>query len=327
MTRLDCQPRGSGGNRLSSGPPGLPNETQFLGLPACACDPSSARVVLLPVPLEATVSYGTGTAAGPAAILEASQQVELYDREFDCEAALHYGVHTLEAVSVEEPMEQVLQSISRRVTEIARSGRLLGVLGGEHSLTQAVVAGLAGARPDPVTVVVLDAHADLRDSYEGTRYSHACVARRLLELPSVEQVLQLGVRSVCPEEMEVIRSCGDRVRVWFSEDVHRGGWQQELGRRIQGRSVYLSLDVDGFDPSLVPATGTPEPDGLSWRQGQEILRIVTGQAELAGFDCVELAPVRGLHAADFTVAKLLYRLLNLNFAETIQQAHRRESER
>ena len=159
------------------------------------------------------------------------------------------------------------------------------------------------------TVVQIDAHSDLRDEYEDSPYSHACIARRLLDDPAIEQVLQLGIRSVCTEEVTFARANPERVRVWYSENVHAGYWQEELRERLAGRQVYLTIDVDGLDPAIVPATGTPEPDGLTWRETLDILRIVAQEATIVGLDCVELAPIAGHHASDFAVAKLVYKAI------------------
>jgi agmatinase len=161
----------------------------------------------------------------------------------------------------------------------------------------------------PLTVVQIDAHSDLRASYDDTPFSHACVARRLLDDPRVEQVLQLGIRSVCSEEIAYARAHPQRVRIWFAEEVHAGGWAAELAARLAGRAVFLTIDVDGLDPSIVPATGTPEPDGLSWQEALAIVRTVAQAARIVGIDCVELAPHPGQHAADFAVAKLLYKAI------------------
>jgi len=285
-------------------------------------DPNLAAVHLLPVPMEATVSYGGGTSGGPRAILEASFQLELYDREFDCEPGVLYGVHTYPEMVLEADPAEALRSISARVAEVHSPHALLGVLGGEHSLTFGVVEGLLSQIEGPITVVQLDAHADLRDSYQDSPHSHACVARRLLELDRVEEILQLGIRSLCTEEAEVIKT-EPRVRTWFVEDVHAGNFEAELRERVRGRNIYLTVDVDGFDPTLIPATGTPEPDGLSYRQGEAILRILSQEANLVAFDCVELAPIPGHHASDFVVAKLVYRLMNLFLKDTIEK-HKEE---
>ena len=164
--------------------------------------------------------------------------------------------------------------------------------------------------PDQLTIVQIDAHCDLRDQYEDNPRSHACVARRLLDSDRVEQILQLGIRSLCVEEAEVLKS-EPRVTAWYTEHVQAGEHLQPLAEKIRGKTVFLTLDVDGFDPALVPSTGTPEPDGLSYRQVEEIVRLVIKESRLLAFDCVELAPIEGLHGPDFLVAKLLYKLMCL----------------
>ncbi len=282
----------------------------FLGLPAPYSDRSQAGVLILPLPCEATVSYGHGTAGGPAAIIAASQQVELYDREFDREPALEFGIHTLPAPDLPAEPAQAVAAIAQAVAEAAATGKLVVGLGGEHTVSVGFGRGLLAARGGPLTVVQIDAHSDLRNEYEGTPYSHACMARRLFEAPGVEQILQLGIRSVCPEEVALARSQPERIRVWYAEDVHDGDWQAALIERVRGRRVYLTIDVDGLDPGVVPSTGTPEPDGLSWRETLAIVRTVAEHAQIIGLDCVELAPVPGHHAADFAVAKLVYKAIS-----------------
>lgn len=285
----------------------------FLGLPEAHSTFTTAQVLILPIPYEGTVSYGHGTAAGPAAIIEASQQVELYDREFDREPALGYGVHTLPALNLPADPAAAVDQIATAVEEAARSGKLVVGLGGEHTISvgfgRGLLAALAANGRQPLTVVQIDAHSDLRDEYEDSPYSHACIARRLLEDERVEQMLQLGIRSVCTEEVAFARAHPDRVRVWYAEEVHAGQWREELIARLLGRRVYLTIDVDGLDPAIVPATGTPEPDGLTWPETLDILRTVAQAASIVGLDCVELAPHEGQHAADFAVAKLLYKTI------------------
>ncbi|MCC6166877.1 MAG: agmatinase [Caldilineaceae bacterium] len=281
----------------------------FLGLPPEVAAFDTARVLVLPLPFEATVSYGAGTAQGPQAIITASQQVELYDREVDAEPALAYGVHTLAAPSLPGDPEAAVMAIAEATQAAAATGKFVVGLGGEHTVSVGFGRGLLAALGGPVTVVQIDAHADLRDEYEGSPYSHACVARRLLDHPGVEQLLQLGIRSVCREEVAFARSRPDRVRIWYAEEVHAGGWQAELAARLAGRRVYLTIDVDGLDPAIIPATGTPEPDGLTWRETLEILRLVGDTGQVIGLDCVELAPYPGQHAADFAAAKLVYKAI------------------
>jgi len=281
----------------------------FLGLDERHSSFDGSRVLVLPVPLEATVSWGGGTARGPGAIIDASQQVELYDREHDAEPALDYGVHTLDALTLPAGAEQAVAEIAAAVASAARTGKLVVVLGGEHTISAGVSRGMLDAHPGPLTVVQLDAHCDLRDEYEGSRYSHACVARRMLDDPRVEQLLQLGIRSLDIEEARFARERRDRVRVWYAEDVHADRWRDELRDRVRGRRVHLTIDVDGLDPSIVPATGTPEPDGLTWAQTLDIIRTTAAGARVVAVDCVELAPRPGQHAADFAVAKLVYKTI------------------
>lgn len=282
----------------------------FLGLEEALSAYTAAQVVVLPIPWEATVSYGGGTAEGPAAIISASQQVELYDREYDEERVRRYGIHTLPPLNIPDDGAAATAHIAAAVAEQTRTGKLVVGLGGEHTLSGGFGKGLLDALDVPITVLQIDAHSDLRDEYEGTPWSHACVARRLLEDDRVEQILQLGIRSVSEEEVQVARQHPDRIRVWYAEEVHEGEWREELQRRTAGRNLYITIDVDGLDPAIIPATGTPEPDGLTWRQTLDILRIACAGAHVVGLDCVELAPVAGLHGADFATAKLVYKAIS-----------------
>jgi agmatinase len=282
----------------------------FLDLSGRDSDAEAAGVLILPIPLEATVTWGRGTAGGPAAIIDASTQVELYDREFDSEPALEYGVHTLPAVRLPADVAAAVDAIESAVAVAASRGKLLVGLGGEHTVSVGFGRGLLKALEGPLSVVQIDAHSDLRDEYEGSSYSHACVARRLLESERIEQVLQLGIRSMSAEEAAFARVTSERLGVWFAEDVHADAWREELRDRLCARRVYLTIDVDGLDPAVVPATGTPEPDGLSWKEALDVVRTVAQAARVVGLDCVELAPRPGQHAADFAVAKLLYKTIS-----------------
>lgn len=317
MSSLGSRPQSVDGRHESTATP------PFLEAPQP--DPALAAVHLLPIPMEATVSYGGGTANGPRAILDASFQLELYDREFDCEPGVLYGVHTLDEMVLDADPATALRQISHHVSENFSPKALLGVLGGEHSLTFAVVEGVLSRIEGPLTIVQIDAHSDLRDTYEDTPHSHACVARRLLELDRVEQILQLGIRSLCTEEAEVIKSESKRVRTWFTEDVHANRFEAELRERVRGKNIYLTVDVDGFDPTLIPATGTPEPNGLTFSQGETIFKMLAEEANLVAFDCVELAPMNNHHASDFAVAKLVYRLMNIFLKDTIEKLKEEQS--
>ncbi len=282
----------------------------FLGLPEPYSHRDQAGVWVLPIPYEATVSYGQGTTNGPEAIILASQQVELYDREFGSETALEYGVHTLEPVSLAPEPAASIEAITLAAARAMQSGKLVVGLGGEHSASLGFGRGLIQTLGGPITILQIDAHSDLRDHYDGTPFSHACVIRRLLEHAEIEQVLQLGIRSTCPEEVEFARENPARVKIWYAEDVHSGRWKNEFLDRITGKRVYLTLDVDGLDPAVIPATGTPEPDGLTWTEALDILRLASQNSTILAMDCVELAPNPHLHHADFAAAKLVYKAIN-----------------
>jgi len=282
----------------------------FLGLPEELRDPARARVHVLPIPYEATVSYEPGTADGPAAIIGASQQVEMYDQELDAEPCLEWGIHTLPAV-VPTPQTMVVE-VAAAAQAVVSSGRLLLTLGGEHGISPGLVRGVRRSLASPLTVVQIDAHADLRDTYQEDRYSHACAMRRILE-ENEGPLVQIGIRSWSREEEAFARASRGRLEQWPAERVHGMPSQAFLGQlrqSVRGKRVYLTIDVDGLDPSMVPATGTPEPGGLSWSQALDVVRLVCTSSEVVALDCVELAPKPGLHASQFTVAKLLYKTLS-----------------
>ena len=284
----------------------------FLGLPPEHSGREGSRALILPVPYEATVSYGGGTRNGPAAILHASAQVELYDREFGTEPALQWGVHTLPTLAPDfRGPEATVDAIAAAVAELMREQKLLCVLGGEHTVSAGVAQGLARAGHDFLTVQ-LDAHADLRSEYDGTPYSHACAARRILDH---SPVLQLGIRSLDISEAEFLQNNSDRVTTIFAEQMQGSNdYLRLLAETVQRRSVYLTVDLDFFDPSLMPAVGTPEPGGLGWQDALEIVRTLAAHSHIIAFDCVELAPIPGLHAPDFLAAKLVYKILSLVLA-------------
>lgn len=281
----------------------------FLGLDAADSDYERSAALILPIPYEATVSYGQGARGGPDAIIRASQQVELYDREFDDEPALTYGVHTLPALApvVSGPAAMV-EAIAACATRHLRTGKLLVGLGGEHTVSVGIARAVQ-ALGRPFVLVQIDAHSDLRDTYEGSPYSHACVARRVLDLGA--EVIQLGIRSVCREEIDLIRSGAYPLRVFFAEDVHAGQHLPTLGQLVRGRDLFVTIDLDGFDPALVPATGTPEPGGLLWDQVVSIVRVLAEEGRVVALDCVELAPIPGQHASEFLAAKLVYKAISL----------------
>lgn len=292
-------------------------EHGFLGLPEECRSPESSRVHVIPVPWEATVSYGQGTRDGPQAIIAASQQVELYDPVLDAEPALSYGAYTLPSLlpTYESP-EAMIERIAEATADVARRGKLPLLLGGEHTISLGGVRGALRALGGPFDVVQIDAHADLRESYQGTPFSHACVMRRIFE-EDAGRLIQVGIRSFSMEEAHFARTHRDRIRMWTAADIQARGadaWISEIAQALSGRRIWLTIDVDGLDPSVIPATGTPEPGGLSYREALALTEKVARTGTVIGMDCVELAPRPGLHMSEFAAARLLHATLNAVFA-------------
>jgi agmatinase len=282
-------------------------DDNFLGLDAEESDWQRSRVVVLPVPFERTTSYGKGTVAGPAAILAASRQVDLYDEELRSEPH-HLGVHTLptlvpEAIDLAEALAEIETEAHRQLA----AGKFLITLGGEHSLTQAPVRALARVvgNAAEVGVVQFDAHADLRESYEGTPYSHACVMRRLVE--AGHPTLGIGIRSLSKAEGDLIAE-RQLPTIWGYE-IEAAEARFEALLPTLPEKIYLTIDVDYFDPALMPATGTPEPGGGTWWPTLRMLRRLFATKTVLAMDVVELAPLAGLHTCNLTTARLLYKCL------------------
>ncbi|HZD05376.1 MAG TPA: agmatinase [Longimicrobiales bacterium] len=280
---------------------------RFLGLDDVAADFETAGVVVLPVPWEATTSWGGGTREGPRAILEASRYIELYDQELDRETA-DVGIHTLPALELTragpEPAMEELRRSYGRVLE-ACAGRFLVMLGGEHAVSAPAVHAHADRLDGRLTVLQLDAHADLRAAYEGTPHSHASAMARIADRADVVAV---GVRALSTEEVDFARSRDGITLVWAEEMVDGDAWMERALEAL-GPTVYLTFDVDYLDPSLMPSTGTPEPGGGDWYGTLRFLRRVFEERNVVACDVVELAPTPGLRAPDFLVAKLVYKLV------------------
>lgn len=285
---------------------GLPN---FLGLDDAEARYEECVGAVVPVPWERTVSWGEGTAEGPRAVLEASAYVELYDEVLREQPHRTGGIHTAAPVAPDsDDPGAIVEALAERAAELYRDGKFPIFLGGEHSITTGPVRAARDAF-DGLSVLQLDAHADLRDSYHGTRWSHACVMRRILELdvPAVA----VGVRAVSPEEAELVRR--HDLPVFWSHRIAHGDEWMETALQTLSDVVYVTFDVDYFDPSLVPSTGTPEPGGGLWHQTLRFLGLVFERKTVVGMDVVELAPIEGLRAPDFVVARLVHRCLGYRF--------------
>ena len=277
----------------------------FLGLDIPPSSFQESRIHIIPVEMERSVSYGRGTAAGPRAILEASLQLEAFDgKTIPGQAGMHTHAPLL---CIGETAEADIETIFLEVDGVVRKGGIPVILGGEHTVTLGVLKAF-GANSRNIGVVQFDAHADLRDSYEKTRWSHACVMRRVHEmgLPFV----QIGIRSLSQEEDAFRRT--HNIKSLDAAALFRGGVPAEILPGDFPEEIYITFDVDCFDASIMPATGTPEPGGLTWYQVMDLLEEVSAGRKICGCDIVELAPIPGMHAPDFTTAKLVYTLIGLS---------------
>jgi len=275
----------------------------FLDLPPPHADLASARYVVLPVPYEGTVTYGRGTADGPAAILEASEQVELFDEELLAEF-YQAGVATAPAVPAAETPEAMAERVGAAAEEFIDRGQFLLTLGGEHGITPPLVAA-ARRRFGEISVVQIDAHADLRDTYDGTRFSHACVMRRVLEI--TPRIAQVGIRNVSREEFD---ACGEQARNFITPPMARTDptWI-DRALALLGDRVYVTVDVDGFDPAEAPGVGTPEPGGLRWGEVTALLRRVCTARQVVAADIVEVRPLPPSNVTEFLAARLAYKIV------------------
>lgn len=273
-----------------------------------------SRAVILPVPLDRTTSYAPGTRNGPREILLASSHMELWDEELGLDV---HGVGIFTLPEMELPFGElapVMDEIRRVAAAILDRDKFLVTLGGEHSITPPLVAA-AAARQSGLSILQIDAHADLRDCYMGTRHNHACAIRRSLDY--VSRITQVGIRSMSTEEAQAAPSLGTRLFY----DVSMRQDPDWIARVVETLSddVYITIDVDGLDPAIMPATGTPEPGGLSWYELLALLRATMAARRVVACDVVELSPLPGLIAPNFLCAKLVYKLLGYRFGDPVKR--------
>lgn len=274
----------------------------------------NSEVVIISAPFEKTVSYGHGTEKGPKEILKASHYVEFYDEELDRELAYEKGVCTLEPLKfADASIKKSLKMIYEAVAAALDDKKFVVTLGGEHSISSAVAQAF-NERFENLSILHFDAHSDLRDSYEGSIYSHASVMARIAEFN--KNIVQVGIRAQCAEEAKFIKE--NDIKTFYARNIRLGlhgqDWQQEVISNLK-ENVFITFDVDCFDPSLLPATGTPEPGGMFWDEIMNLLRRTGEQKTIVGFDVVELAPAKGSDSSNFTTAKLVYKLLNYAYVK------------
>ncbi|MGB8657152.1 MAG: agmatinase [Candidatus Zixiibacteriota bacterium] len=287
-------------------------EPNFLGLPTEFSEFEKSAFVILPVPYEETTTYQKGTKHGPKAIIAASQEVETFDEELKCEP-YKAGIATLNPLETAAGgKESILDKVRRTIGELTGEGKRVVMLGGEHTISIGAVKAYKEKYAD-LSVLQLDAHADLRDSYQQNKLSHACVMRRIAEL---SHFVGVGIRNLSAEEDEFVRK--SKTEIFFAQDMRNSDrwydsdgshrWKEQVIKKLRS-DVYLTLDLDVLDPSIMPAVGTPEPGGLLWYETLDFLKELVRLRNVVGFDVVELCPIPGLVAPDFLAAKLIYKII------------------
>ena len=274
---------------------------KFLGGENIYDDPEKSFGAVIPIPFEFSTSYGKGTSKGPEAILNASQYVELYDEVLKSEIYKN-GIITAASLKLGDNPATAMDQIQSEVLKYIRNNKFIIALGGEHSISQAVYAAYNEKFAD-LSILQLDAHADLRDSYEGSKFSHASVMRRIWEVN--KNIVQCGIRSLSKEESDFISE--NEINTYFAHEIKsKNNWNEIVGKLK--RNIFLTIDVDFFDPSIMPSTGTPEPGGFYWDETLCFLEKVFATNNVVGCDIVELSPVKNQNQADFMIAKLVYKL-------------------
>ena len=284
----------------------------FLGLGKKYSNYKDSKIVILSAPLEKTVTYGKGTGKAPKEILKASHYVEYYDEEQSREICFERGICTLDQLSFQKlTVEKSLTKIYSEAKNHLSNDKFVVTLGGEHSLSYGAIKA-HHEKFSNLSILQIDAHSDLRDSYEDSKYSHACVMARVSEFNT--KIVQVGVRAQSIEENEFRKQ--KQIRTFYSREIKIGmygdDWQEIVARNLT-ENVYITFDLDGFDPSILPATGTPEPGGLFWDETMYLLKIIGLDKNIVGFDVTELAPSKAHPASNYTAAKLVYKILNYAF--------------
>jgi len=268
------------------------------------------NVVVVPFGLEKTVSYGSGTSKGPKEIIKASHQVELFDEDLKKEPYKHIGIKTLKPFTIKKTMIDALKQIENINKDILNEKKFPLTLGGEHSLTPGAIRPFV-KKFGKICLLHFDAHADLRDSYNGNKFSHASAIRRCLDHDEVN-VISFGIRNISSSEISFLKKNKKRIHIFWAKD--KADWNlNKFKKLIKNKKVYLTFDVDGFDSSVMPATGTPEPGGLLWNETIKIIKIAAQSSNILGADINELAPIKGFDSYNFLTAKLAYKIISYSF--------------
>ncbi len=268
------------------------------------------KVIVIPFGLEKTVSYGAGTKNGPKEIIKASHQVELYDEELNCEPYKKIGIKTLKPFNIDKNIKKALAKMSNINKEILDKKLFPITFGGEHTITAGCIQPFV-KKYKKICLLHFDAHADLRESYNGEKFSHASAIKRCLDHKNIS-VISFGIRNISKSEIHFLKKNSSRINIFWAKDKLK--WNlKKFKKLIKNKNVYLTFDVDGFDSSIMPATGTPEPGGLLWYETLKIIRIAAKNSNIVGADINELSPIKGFNSYNFLVAKLAYKILSYKF--------------
>ena len=286
----------------------LPNKKGFLGIDNKF--KIKEKVIVIPFGLEKTVSYGGGTRNGPKEIIKASHQVELYDEELNCEPYKKIGIKTLKPFKIQKNIKKALKKISDINEEILKKKLFPITFGGEHSITPGCINPFA-KKYKKLCLLHFDAHADLRESYNGEKFSHASAIKRCLDHRNIS-LISFGIRNISKSEIPFLKNNSSRINIFWAKDKLK--WNlNKFKKLIKNKTVYLTFDVDGFDSSIMPATGTPEPGGLFWDETLNIIKIAAKNSNIVGADINELSPIKGFNSYNFLVAKLAYKIISYTF--------------
>ena len=268
------------------------------------------KVIIVPFGLEKTVSYGSGTKNGPKEIIKASHQVELYDEELNCEPYKKIGIKTLKPFKIHKNIKLALKRMSDINEKIINKKLFPMTFGGEHSITPGCIVPFAKKHKN-LCLLHFDAHADLRESYNGEKFSHASAMKRCLDHKNVS-IISFGIRNISESEISYLKKNSSRINIFWAKD--KAKWNlKRFKQLIKNKTVYLTFDVDGLDSSIMPATGTPEPGGLLWDETLNIIKIAAKNSNIVGADINELSPIKGFNSYNFLVAKLAYKILSYKF--------------
>ena len=268
------------------------------------------KAIVVPFGLEKTVSYGAGTKNGPKEIIKASHQVELYDEELKCEPFKRIGIKTLKPFKINKNINRAINQIAEINKKILDKKLFPITLGGEHSITPGCIKPFV-RKYKKITLLHFDAHADLRESYGGQKFSHASAIKRCIDNKNVS-VVSFGIRNISAEEILTLNKHKNRIKIYWAKD--KKNWNlNKFKKQIKNKNVYITFDVDGFDSSIMPATGTPEPGGIFWDEALKIIKIACKNSRIVGADVNELAPIKGFDSYNFLVAKLVYKILSYKF--------------